>query len=130
MGLGRANSDLVGEDNARCAVMAYDYTVLAGTQGAYNHHKMDRLIELSIHNRIPTVFFCEGGGGASGRHRGRRQLRARLRALGRHVKGVAPMVGITSGRCFAGNASVLAGLAAMRDHRHQGSPTSAWAARR
>src|SRR6202041_2952878 len=50
MGLGRVNSGLVGEDAARCAVMGYDYTVLAGTQGAYNHHKMDRLIELAIQN--------------------------------------------------------------------------------
>ena len=46
--------------------MAYDYTVLAGTQGAYNHHKMDRLIEIADRWRLPTVFFCEGGGGRPG----------------------------------------------------------------
>ncbi|HTC39874.1 MAG TPA: biotin carboxylase N-terminal domain-containing protein, partial [Steroidobacteraceae bacterium] len=37
MGLGRVNGARFGDDAARCAVMAYDYTVLAGTQGAYNH---------------------------------------------------------------------------------------------
>ena len=46
--------------------MAYDYTVLAGTQGAYNHRKMDRLIEMAERWRLPTVFFCEGGGGRPG----------------------------------------------------------------
>ena len=106
MGLGRVNSALVGEDAARCAVMAYDYTVLAGTQGAYNHHKMDRLIELSIHHRIPTVFFCEGGGGRPGDTEGGGSFVRGFELWGQ-MSGVAPMVGITSGRCFAGNASVL-----------------------
>ena len=27
--------------------MAYDYTVLAGTQGAHNHRKKDRMFELA-----------------------------------------------------------------------------------
>jgi acetyl/propionyl-CoA carboxylase alpha subunit/acetyl-CoA carboxylase carboxyltransferase component len=106
MGLGRVNSALVGEDAARCAVMGYDYTVLAGTQGAYNHHKMDRLIELAIHGRIPTVFFCEGGGGRPGDTEGGGSFVRGFELWGQ-MSGVAPMVGITSGRCFAGNASVL-----------------------
>ena len=105
-GLGRVNSALVGEDAARCAVMGYDYTVLAGTQGAYNHHKMDRLIELSIQHRIPTVFFCEGGGGRPGDTEGGGSFVRGFELWGR-MSGVAPMVGVTSGRCFAGNASVL-----------------------
>src|SRR5262249_55638897 len=66
MGLGQINGGLFGEDAARAAVMAYDYTVLAGTQGAYNHAKMDRVIELAERWRLPTVFFCEGGGGRPG----------------------------------------------------------------
>jgi acetyl/propionyl-CoA carboxylase alpha subunit/acetyl-CoA carboxylase carboxyltransferase component len=106
MGLGRVNSELVGEDAARCAVMGYDYTVLAGTQGAYNHHKMDRLIELAIQNRLPTVFFCEGGGGRPGDTEGGGSFVRGFELWGR-MSGVAPMVGVTSGRCFAGNASVL-----------------------
>ncbi|HEY1427049.1 MAG TPA: biotin carboxylase N-terminal domain-containing protein, partial [Caulobacteraceae bacterium] len=106
MGLGRVNSALVGEDAARCAVMGYDYTVLAGTQGAYNHHKMDRLIELSIQHRLPTVFFCEGGGGRPGDTEGGGSFVRGFELWGQ-MSGVAPMVGVTSGRCFAGNASVL-----------------------
>jgi acetyl/propionyl-CoA carboxylase alpha subunit/acetyl-CoA carboxylase carboxyltransferase component len=105
MGLGRVNGKYFGDDAARCAVLAYDYTVLAGTQGAYNHRKMDRLIEIAEKQRLPTVFFCEGGGGRPGDTEGGGYVRgfeywARMSA-------VAPLVGITSGRCFAGNASVL-----------------------
>ena len=105
-GLGRVNGALVGEEAARCAVMAYDYTVLAGTQGAYNHHKMDRIIELAERFRLPTVFFCEGGGGRPGDTEGGGSFVRGFELWGR-MSGVAPMVGITSGRCFAGNASVL-----------------------
>src|SRR6202041_361471 len=83
-----------------------DYTVLAGTQGAYNHHKMDRIIELAERFRLPTVFFCEGGGGRPGDTEGGGSFVRGFELWGR-MSGVAPMVGITSGRCFAGNASVL-----------------------
>ena len=105
MGLGRVNGKLFGDAAARCAVMAYDYTVLAGTQGAYNHRKMDRLIETAERWRLPTVFFCEGGGGRPGDTEGGGYVRGF--ELWARMSAVAPLVGITSGRCFAGNASVL-----------------------
>jgi acetyl/propionyl-CoA carboxylase alpha subunit/acetyl-CoA carboxylase carboxyltransferase component len=105
MGLGRVNGDAFPDETARVAVMAYDYTVLAGTQGAYNHKKMDRLMELAERWRLPTVFFCEGGGGRPGDTEGGGFTRG-FEFWGR-MSGVAPLVGITSGRCFAGNASVL-----------------------
>ena len=105
MGLGRVNGADFADDAARVAVMAYDYTVLAGTQGAYNHKKMDRLIEIAEKLRLPTVFFCEGGGGRPGDTEGGGFTRG-FEFWGR-MSGVAPLVGITSGRCFAGNASVL-----------------------
>jgi acetyl/propionyl-CoA carboxylase alpha subunit/acetyl-CoA carboxylase carboxyltransferase component len=105
MGLGRVNGAHFGDQAARCAVMAYDYTVLAGTQGAYNHRKMDRLIEIAERQRLPTVFFCEGGGGRPGDTEGGGYVRGF--ELWARMSAVAPMIGITSGRCFAGNASVL-----------------------
>ena len=105
MGLGRVNGKQFADDASRVAVMAYDYTVLAGTQGAYNHKKMDRLIEVAERWRLPTVFFCEGGGGRPGDTEGGGFTRG-FEFWGR-MSGVAPTVGITSGRCFAGNASVL-----------------------
>jgi acetyl-CoA carboxylase carboxyltransferase component/biotin carboxyl carrier protein len=105
MGLGRVNGRYFGDEASRCAVMAYDYTVLAGTQGAYNHRKMDRLIEAAQRWRLPTVFFCEGGGGRPGDTEGGGYVRGF--ELWARMSAVAPLVGITSGRCFAGNASVL-----------------------
>jgi acetyl/propionyl-CoA carboxylase alpha subunit/acetyl-CoA carboxylase carboxyltransferase component len=105
MGLGRVNGARFGDDAARCAVMAYDYTVLAGTQGAYNHRKMDRLIEIAERWRLPAIFFCEGGGGRPGDTEGGGYVRGF--ELWARMSAVAPMIGITSGRCFAGNASVL-----------------------
>jgi len=105
MGLGRVNGDQFADDTSRVAVMAYDYTVLAGTQGAYNHKKMDRLIEVAERWRLPTVFFCEGGGGRPGDTEGGGFTRG-FEFWGR-MSAVAPTVGVTSGRCFAGNASVL-----------------------
>jgi acetyl/propionyl-CoA carboxylase alpha subunit/acetyl-CoA carboxylase carboxyltransferase component len=105
MGLGQVNGALFPEESSRCAVMAYDYTVLAGTQGAYNHKKMDRLIEVAERWRLPTVFFCEGGGGRPGDTEGGGFTRG-FEFWGR-MSAVAPTIGITSGRCFAGNASVL-----------------------
>jgi acetyl/propionyl-CoA carboxylase alpha subunit/acetyl-CoA carboxylase carboxyltransferase component len=105
MGLGRVNGTHFNDDAARCAVMGYDYTVLAGTQGAYNHRKMDRLIEIAEKWRLPTVFFCEGGGGRPGDTEGGGYVRGF--ELWARMSAVAPMIGITSGRCFAGNASVL-----------------------
>ncbi|HXQ17985.1 MAG TPA: carboxyl transferase domain-containing protein [Caulobacteraceae bacterium] len=107
MGLGRVNGALVGEEAARCAVMAYDYTVLAGTQGAYNHAKMDRVIELAERWMLPTVFFCEGGGGRPGDTEGGGGGGTRGFETWGKMSALAPTVGITSGRCFAGNASVL-----------------------
>jgi acetyl/propionyl-CoA carboxylase alpha subunit/acetyl-CoA carboxylase carboxyltransferase component len=105
MGLGRVNGARFGDGAARCAVMAYDYTVLAGTQGAYNHRKMDRLIEIAERHRLPTIFFCEGGGGRPGDTEGGGYVRGF--ELWARMSAVAPMIGITTGRCFAGNASAL-----------------------
>jgi len=105
LGLGAINGDLFPQERARAAVMAYDYTVLAGTQGAYNHYKMDRLCELALRLGLPVVAFTEGGGGRPGDTEWGPIIRgfeywARL-------SGAVPMVAINSGRCFAGNAAIL-----------------------
>ena len=64
-GTARINGELFG-DRSACAVLSYDYTVLAGTQGMLGHRKKDRLFELIERMRLPTVFFAEGGGGRPG----------------------------------------------------------------
>src|SRR5918995_2695040 len=49
-------------DGNPTAVLSYDYTVLAGTQGYQNHRKKDRLFDVIERRRLPVVFFAEGGG--------------------------------------------------------------------
>ena len=108
-GIGRVNGALFGPEASRVAVAHYDYTVLAGTQGKTNHHKKDRLFEIVEKQRIPLVFFTEGGGGRPGDIDV--QSVAGLNTMAFHIfgrlSGVAPLVAINSGRCFAGNAALL-----------------------
>src|SRR5437764_8194927 len=93
----------------RTIVMSYDYTVLAGTQGLQNHRRKDRLFELAEQLRLPIVFFTEGGGGRPGDTdgTGASGLDCMAFALFRGLSGLVPLVGINSGRCFAGNAAIL-----------------------
>jgi methylmalonyl-CoA carboxyltransferase 12S subunit len=93
-----------------CAVLSYDYTVLAGTQGALGHRKKDRLFEIIERLRLPTVFFAEGGGGRPGDTDVPTvsSLDVRAFALWAKLSGVVPRIAIVKGRCFAGNA-VIAG---------------------
>ena len=46
-GVGKINGELFDDPDARAAVMAYDYTVFAGTQGVHNHWKTDRLLDVA-----------------------------------------------------------------------------------
>src|SRR6188472_1932293 len=99
-------------DGAPCAVLSYDYTVLAGTQGALGHRKKDRLFELIERMRLPVVFYAEGGGGRPGDtdYPVVSALDTRAFALWAKLSGLVPRIAIVHGRCFAGNA-VLAGCA-------------------
>jgi acetyl-CoA carboxylase carboxyltransferase component len=108
-GFGRVNGDLFADDAARCVVMSYDYTVLAGTQGLQNHRKKDRLFELAERAKLPVVIFTEGGGGRPGDTDGLGMagLDCMAFALFAGLSGLVPLVGINSGRCFAGNAALL-----------------------
>jgi acetyl-CoA carboxylase carboxyltransferase component len=108
-GIGRVNGDLFDDEHARCAVLSYDYMVLAGTQGQMNHRKKDRLFELVERLRLPVVLFAEGGGGRPGDTDTATVtgLDTTAFALFGSLSGLAPSVGIVSGRCFAGNAALL-----------------------
>lgn len=108
-GTARVNEDLFGERSA-CAVLSYDYTVLAGTQGVLGHRKKDRLFELIERMRLPTVFYAEGGGGRPGDtdYPVVSALDTRAFALWARLSGLVPRIAVVAGRCFAGNA-VIAG---------------------
>jgi acetyl/propionyl-CoA carboxylase alpha subunit/acetyl-CoA carboxylase carboxyltransferase component len=113
IGVGRVNGEVVGRENARCAVVCYDYTVLAGTQGVKNHQKTDRMLKVAEKYRLPVVLFSEGGGGRTSgggppaeASRGGILNVATWRELGK-LSGLTPLVGINSGYCFAGNVVLL-----------------------
>ena len=108
-GTATVNADLFGAERSRCVVVAYDYTVLAGTQGLQNHRKKDRMFELAAEWRAPVVVFTEGGGGRPGDTDGSgvSGLDCMAFNLFGRLSGLVPLVGINSGRCFAGNAALL-----------------------
>ena len=97
-GTARVNGELFGERGA-CAVLSYDYTVLAGTQGALGHRKKDRLFELIERMRLPTVFFAEGGGGRPGDtdYPVVSALDTRAFALWAQLSGLVPRIAVVAG---------------------------------
>jgi len=108
-GIGTVNAPAFGAERARTVVMAYDATVLAGTQGMRNHQKTDRLLAIAHQQKLPVVLFAEGGGGrpgdvdvpvVAGLHVPTFASFARL-------SGRVPIVAIVAGRCFAGNAALV-----------------------
>ncbi len=107
-GVGSVNGSIFGDPTSRCAIMAYDYTVLAGTQGGQNHRKTDRIIDVAEKGRMPFILFAEGGGGRPG------DTDIVASALSpptftrfAQLSALVPIIGITTGRCFAGNAALL-----------------------
>ena len=107
-GVGEVNAALFGEDRARCVGLAYDYTVLAGTQGHFNHKKTDRVLEFAEHWKAPVIWYTEGGGGRPGDvdvgQLSASSLDTTSFTTFARLSGLAPRISINSGRCFAGNA--------------------------
>ena len=108
-GLGQVNGHLFSEDRARCAFAIGDYMVLAGTQGQRHHRKLDRILCIAKDWQLPLIFFAEGGGGRPGD-----TDRATYAGISNEtftkfaqLSGQVPLVGVVSGRCFAGNAAFL-----------------------
>ena len=109
-GIGTVNGDLFDDEHSRCIAVHYDYTVFAGTQGNRNHYKQDRMYELAQRYRLPLILFAEGGGGRPGDtgKEGGVGLDTYTFTQFSKLSALVPMVGVTSGRCFAGNTALLA----------------------
>ncbi len=109
-GMCAINGDLFDETRSRAALVHYDYTVLAGTQGHRNHYKQDRIFELCQRFRLPMILFGEGGGGRPGDdHIGPRvaidtKTFTTYSQLSAHV----PLIAVVNGRTFAGNTALVA----------------------
>lgn len=108
-GVATVNAEKFGADAARCMVISYDYTVLAGTQGHMNHKKIDRMLGLAEQWRMPLVFYAEGGGGRPGDtdRLGMTGLDGPSFVQFAKLSGLVPVIGVVSGYCFAGNAAML-----------------------
>jgi len=109
-GIGSVNGDLFDKETAKCIVLSYDYTVLAGTQGGFNHKKTDRMIAIATKAKKPILFFVEGGGGRPGDVDFYPIIVGGLDistwAAFCRLSGKVPRIAIASGYCFAGNAAI------------------------
>jgi acetyl-CoA carboxylase carboxyltransferase component/biotin carboxyl carrier protein len=108
-GMGTVNADRFGEEAARCAMLLVDATVLAGTQGFFHHHKIDRILEIAERFGAPVIFFPEGGGGRPNDTDVGDISAAGLTVTSFHafarLSGKVPRVSVVSGFCFAGSAA-------------------------
>ncbi len=108
--IGPVNAALFPPEINRTALIVNDYTVLAGTQGYFHHRKIDRLLSLAAHDRLPIVMFTEGGGGRPG------DTDVLVSMAGLNVPtfhrwaalaGEVPRIAVNHGFCFAGNAALF-----------------------
>ena len=110
-GFGAANGHYFDDAKSRCAILAYDYMVKAGTQGYFNQKKACRILDLAAQWRVPVVWWTEGGGGRPGDVD---TDLVKATGLGTHtgvlyarLAGLVPRIAINQGRCFAGNAVIF-----------------------
>ena len=104
------NSALVGAENSQAVAIVYDYSVLAGTQGAFHHLKLDRICDQAKEFELPIVIFTEGGGGRPG------DTDVLIQMAGLHIPsfstwaqltGSSLKIAVNNGYCFAGNAALF-----------------------
>ena len=114
-GTATINQELFGKERSQAAIVIYDYSVLAGTQGFFHHQKLDRMFTTAEDQNLPVIMYTEGGGGRPGDV----DVTPTTLIAGLHVpsfytwaklSGQVPRIAINNGFCFAGNA-VLFGCA-------------------
>jgi len=96
-------------DGRPVVLVAYDYTVHAGTQSATNHRKMDRIFSLAEANKLPVIGWWDGGGARP--HEmliAGRPVNSGFVTFAR-LSGLVPTIALVTGRAFAGQAN-LSGL--------------------
>ncbi len=132
VGFGQVNGSTYGARRSHTCVIAFDETVLAGTMGEAGRDKLKHALDVAYKAGAPLVLFAEGGGGRAGDTDGKvgptgwtMDVSAYYQ-FGR-LSGLVPLVGITTGRCFAANAGVLATCDVIIATRHAnigvGGPT-------
>ena len=92
-------------DGRRVALAAYDFTVMAGSMGTVNEHKVKRMRELALRQRIPIVWLLDSAGARIQASSG--STFAGTGDLFREqvtLSGVVPQVAAMLGHCAAGTA--------------------------
>ncbi len=109
-GTATINADRFGSTASRAAIVINDYSVLAGTQGYFHHHKLDRICDIAEAQKLPVVMYTEGGGGRPGDTDVTTQI-AGLNLLSfrnwARLAGKVPRIAVNNGYCFAGNAALF-----------------------
>ncbi|MEO0435684.1 MAG: carboxyl transferase domain-containing protein [Pseudomonadota bacterium] len=109
-GLAKINSAHFPNHRSQTAVVIYDYSVLAGTQGYFNHAKIDRLLDVARRQQLPVVMYTEGGGGRPGDTDISTQiagLNVPTFANWASLATAKPRIAVNNGYCFAGNAALF-----------------------
>ena len=94
-------------DGRRVAIIAYDFTVMAGSMGQVGEQKTARMREIVLRQRIPLVYLLDSGGARIQSTSG--STFAGAGALFREqvvLSGVVPQVGAMLGHCAAGTAYI------------------------
>jgi acetyl-CoA carboxylase carboxyltransferase component len=94
-------------EGRRCAIAAYDFTVMAGSMGMTGELKMARLRELALQKRIPLIWLLDSAGARIQEASG--SLFAGSGHLFREevtMSGVVPLVAAMLGPCAAGTAYI------------------------
>ncbi|NOG71810.1 acyl-CoA carboxylase subunit beta [Roseicella sp. DB1501] len=90
-------------------IVAYDYTVYAGTQSANNHAKIGRMLAHAEQHRLPVVCWLDGGGARPHDMKVEGRGASSTFVTFARLSGLVPTIGIVPGRAFAGHAN-LAGM--------------------
>jgi len=104
MGIGTVNADLVGEEHGRVAVVHSDAMMTVYSHG---HYRQEQVHELVRDFQVPLVLFSEGEGQPYG-NIGGVGMDASLFTEFARLSALVPLVGVNTGNCFAGNATLLA----------------------
>lgn len=90
------------------ALIAYDFTVLAGSMGAHGERKAARMRELAVRHGYPVIYLLDSAGGrvneAVGAFGGTGDVFREMSQM----SGVVPQVGAVLGHCSAGTGYVPA----------------------
>jgi acetyl-CoA carboxylase carboxyltransferase component len=94
-------------DGRRCCIVAYDFTVMAGSMGMTGELKVGRLREMALQKRMPLVWLLDSAGARIQEAAG--SLFAGSGHLFREevtMSGVVPLVAAMLGPCAAGTAYI------------------------